>query len=62
MATGSHTIQSISDMLSILKFEYDNQYNKMLWFRLLVCDYSWAEMHANVKLQGKTIETYGHRI
>lgn len=62
MATSGHNYESIKRMLDHLYNKYDSAYNSKLWFRLLVCDYSWAEMHAVVAMNGESIEQYGRRI
>jgi hypothetical protein len=46
-----------------MAFEYGRRYDKLLRFRLVVTDYSWALMHIVINgLNSETMVEYSHRV
>ena len=44
--TSSQRYGAVKMLFDFLKHEYEEKYNQPLWFKYIVCDYSWPTMHA----------------
>ena len=50
VASSRHDTYTIEKMFHLLKFNYDKIRGKKLIFRLVVCDMSWATIHATLSV------------
>ena len=64
MSSSRHDVYAISRLFESLKFAYETVYSsELLYFRLIVCDYSWATIHAILKsFNLENVEQYAHRV
>ena len=59
VSTSRHDTYMLGEMFQLLKFNYNKIFKKLLTFRLIVIDFSWATIHAALKhLNSQTLLEY----
>lgn len=61
--TSQHDACRIGEMFNLLKYNYKKVFGTSIFFRFVVCDLSWATIHAMIETMNlETIDDYAKRI